>query len=117
MDEVSDDLSLSFALKPNLSLDVGIKTWPDLVFRVVATVEFVLQAGVLALAGVGVWVLRWNLNNAGTPASRNYAPIMFITGTALICGGIWACAAPIEETSHELRYERKRKSKQKSRPL
>lgn len=114
---MSDNASLSFAPKPNLSLNVGIKTWPDWVFYVVASVGFVLQAGVLALAGIGVWVLQWNLNKASTPASGNYAPIMFITGTLLMCVGVWACAALIGETTHELRYERKCESEQNSRLL
>lgn len=110
-----DDRTPPFAPKPNLSLNVGIKTWPDWVFRVVATVGFVLQAGVLALASVGVWILHWNLSKAGTPASRDYAPAMFITGTVLMCSGMWACAALIGETTRELRYERKHEPKQKTR--
>ncbi|RYP47067.1 hypothetical protein DL768_006794 [Monosporascus sp. mg162] len=97
----------SFAPKPNLSLNVGIKKQPDWVFFVVAAVGFVLQAGVLALAGVGVWILHWNLNGAETSASRDYAPAMFITGTVLTCGGMWSCAALIGQTTHELRFRRK----------
>lgn len=104
-----------FAPKPNLSLNVGIKKQPDWVFYTAAAIGFVLQAGVLALAGVGVWILRWNLNNAETPASRDYAPIMFIAGTILMCGGMWSCAALIGETTHELRYKRKRESAEQSR--
>ncbi|KAF5698866.1 pfs ankyrin repeats & 6-phosphofructo-2-kinase, partial [Fusarium mundagurra] len=99
-----------FAPKPNLSLNVGIKKQPDCVFFIVAAVGFVLQAGVLALAAVGVWIFRWNLNDAGTPATRDYAPAMFIAGTVLMCGGMWSCAALIGQTTHELRYQRKRAS-------
>jgi hypothetical protein len=46
-----------FAPKPNLSLNVGIKKQPDCVFFVVAVAGFVLQAGVLALAVVGICIL------------------------------------------------------------
>ncbi|KAJ4176915.1 hypothetical protein NW767_015279 [Fusarium falciforme] len=109
--------TLGFAPKPNLSLNVGIKKWPRWVFFAVAAMGLVLQAGVLALAGVGVWILHWNLIDAGTPASRDYAPIMFITGTVLLCGGMWSCAALIGQTTRELRYRRDRESAQRSHLL
>ncbi|KAH7136361.1 hypothetical protein EDB81DRAFT_725201, partial [Dactylonectria macrodidyma] len=112
-----DDTPPPFAPKPNLSLNVGIKKQPDWVFSTVAVVGFVLQAGVLALAGVGVWILRWNINNAETPASRNYAPVMFIAGTVLMCGGMWSCAALIGQTTHELRYKREPEFADRSRLL
>ena len=48
----------SFACNPNLSLNVGIKKQEDWVFYAVAAVGLTLQTGVLALAGVGVWILR-----------------------------------------------------------
>lgn len=68
---------------------------------------FVLQACVLALAGTGVWVLGWNLNGTeSSSASRDYAPIMFITGTVLMCSGMWSCAALIGQTTYEVRFRR-----------
>lgn len=97
----------SFATHPNISLNVGIVKRPDWVFNAVAAVGFVLQAGVLALAGTGVWILRWDLNEGnGSPATRNYAPSMYIIGTILLCGGMWSCAALIGQTTRELRFER-----------
>jgi ankyrin repeat protein len=105
-----------FAPNPNLSLNVGIVKRPPWVFVIVAAVGLVLQAGVLALAGVGVWILQWNLNEAKTSASRDYAPVMFIVGTVLMCGGMWSCAALIGQTTYETRYRRTRPtSSQQSR--
>lgn len=78
----------SFAPNPNLSLNVGIIKRPRWVFFAIAAIGIILQAGLLALAGVGVWVLHWNLNEGGSSSSRDYAPIMFITGTVLMCGGM-----------------------------
>lgn len=98
-----------FAQKPNLSLNVGIKRQNDWVFFAIAVVGLVLQAGVVAFAGVSVWILRWNIN-AETLAARDYAPAMSITGTILMCGGMWSCAALIGETTDERRFIRPRES-------
>jgi hypothetical protein len=56
-----------FAPKPNLSLNVGIKTQPNWVFLVVAAVGFLLQSGVIALAGACVGFLAGIL---ATPAQQ-----------------------------------------------
>jgi hypothetical protein len=93
----------SFAPYPNLSLNVGIVKRSKWVFFAVAAVGFILQAGVLVLAGTGVWILGWNLNQVD-PASAHYAPIMYVVGTVLMCGGMWSCAALIGQTTHELYY-------------
>ncbi|KAK3300168.1 uncharacterized protein B0H64DRAFT_437346 [Chaetomium fimeti] len=97
---------LSFAPNPNLSLNVGIIKRSNWVLYTIAAVGFVLQAGVLALAGTGVWILGWNLSGAESSASRDYAPVMFITGTVLMCAGMWSCAALIGQTTHELHFRR-----------
>lgn len=108
-------LGSSASNPPNLSLNVGIVKQDDWKFLMVAILGLLLQAGVLALAGVGVWVLQWNLSGSGNSASRNYPPIMFIIGTLMLCGGLWACATLIGETTHEIRYKRKAGAKQSSR--
>ncbi|KAF0644307.1 hypothetical protein FPSE5266_03430 [Fusarium pseudograminearum] len=95
-----------FAPMPNLSLNVGIKRRPRWVFVAIALLGFILQGGVLTLAGVGVWMLGWNLSDSGSSASKNYAPIMFITGTIVMCGGMFSCAALIGQTTREVRYSR-----------
>jgi hypothetical protein len=89
-----------FAPNPNLSLNVGIVKPPDWVLYATATAGLILQAGVLALAGTGVWILGWSLNGESESASRDYAPIMFITGTILMCNGMWSCTALIGQTNH-----------------
>jgi ankyrin repeat protein len=96
-----------FAPNPNLSLNVGIVKRPFWVFVAVAAIGLVLQAGVLVLAGIGVWILHWNLNGQSA-AKRDYAPVMFIVGTVLMCGGMWCCAALIGQTTYETQYRRSR---------
>ncbi|KAM5357790.1 hypothetical protein ACJZ2D_015905 [Fusarium nematophilum] len=98
-----------FAPNPNLSLNVGIVKRSRWVFFAVGAAGFVLQAGVLALAGIGVWILHWNLNGDAS-SSTDYAPVMFIAGTILMCGGMWSCAALIGQTTHELCYRRQASS-------
>jgi len=102
---------VSFAPNPNLSLNVGIAKRPAWALYAIAATGCVLQACVLALAGAGVWILGWNLNGSesSSSASRDYAPIMFITGTVLMCSGMWSCAALIGQTTHEVRFRRARK--------
>ena len=97
----------SLAPNPNLSLNVGIVKRSKWVFLLIAIVGVILQTGVVALAGVGVWILGWNLNEGGNPSSRDYAPIMFITGTILMCGGMWSCACLIGQTTKEVCFRRK----------
>lgn len=94
------------APKPNLSLNVGIVKRPYWIFVVVAVVGCVLQFGVLALAGVGTWVLNWDVGGEETSASRSYAPIMFIAGTLMMCVGMGTCAALIGQTTHKVTFER-----------
>lgn len=96
-----------FAPKPNLSLNVGIKKQPAWLFRTVALLGVVLQLGLVALASAGGWFLDWNLNaGPGASPSSNYAPVMFVAGTVLMCFGMGSCAALIGQSTHESRYER-----------
>ncbi|KAF5009881.1 hypothetical protein FDECE_3932 [Fusarium decemcellulare] len=99
-------LAEEFAPNPNLSLNVGIVKRPKWVFVAIAITGVLLQAGVAALAGVGVWILGWNLNGGRSPASKNYAPFMFIGGTSLMCFGMWSCAYLIGQTTREVRFRR-----------
>lgn len=52
---------------------------------------------------VGIGFLGGNLNEASS-ASRDYAPVMPITGTVLMYAGMWSCAALNVQTTYELRY-------------
>ncbi|KAF7563449.1 hypothetical protein G7046_g697 [Stylonectria norvegica] len=96
-----------FAPNANLSLNVGIVKQPTWVFVTIAATGVSLQVGVLILAGVGVWHLGWNLSNSVDNASRDYAPVMFIAGTVVMCAGMWACAYLIGQTTHEVRFRRR----------
>ncbi|RSM11413.1 hypothetical protein CEP52_002998 [Fusarium oligoseptatum] len=95
------------APNPNLSLNVGIVKRPRWVYIAIAVTGIILQAGVLVLAGIGVWVLGWNLNGGRTSTTKHYAPVMFITGTTLMCLGMWGCAYLIGQTTEEVRFQRK----------
>jgi ankyrin repeat protein len=110
------DSTPTLAPNPNLSLNVGIRRSPDWVLWMVASIGIILQAGVLALAGVGVWILGWDLSEGGGPAARDYAPIMFIAGTILMCAGMWGCAFLIGQTTQEIRFQRKDNKKAEPRP-
>ena len=101
-----DSSNRSFAPNPNISLNAGIVKRPKWVFVTIAATGFCLQAGVLALAGVGVWTLDWNLSQGRNSSLRDYAPAMFIIGTVLMCGGMWSCAFLIGQTTHEIRFRR-----------
>ncbi|KAK2740060.1 ankyrin repeat domain-containing protein 28 [Colletotrichum kahawae] len=101
----SEQLSPASQNPPNLSLNVGITQYDPWVFCLIVLVGLILQAGVLVVAGIGVWVLGWNLNG-GTTASTNYAPTIFIIGTVLLCGGICACIAIIGQATTEVRCKR-----------
>ncbi|KAM6478850.1 hypothetical protein HDV62DRAFT_370078 [Trichoderma sp. SZMC 28011] len=98
--------SVELAPKPNLSLNVGIRRQPDWAFYVVAIIGFVLQAGILVFAGSAVWLLKWNLQKSNTKTPQDYAPGVFITGTIILCLGIWLCAALIGQTTNERYYRR-----------
>lgn len=91
---------------PNISLNVGIIKRPKWLFRAVAVVGFILQAGLIVLAGVGAWRLGWTKIQAGSPSSKNYAPIMYIIGTFLMSIGMWGCATVIGQTTDEVQYRR-----------
>ena len=95
----------SFAPNPNLSLNVGVRKQPSWVFWVIAVTGLILQVGVAVLAGVGVWILGWNLNESEGSA-KNYAPIMYVSGTVMLCFGMWSCAALIGQTTDEIRFKR-----------
>lgn len=111
-----DSHAALLAPNPNLSLNIGIRRPSDWIVWAVALLGIVLQCGVLALAGVGVWVLEWNLTEGGGSAARNYAPIMFIVGTTLLCAGMWGCAFLIGQTTQEIRFQRKNNSTRSHQP-
>lgn len=94
------------APRPNLSLNVGIKKQPDWVFYTVAAVGVLLQSFIIAFTAMGTWAYDWNIRSAGSSASQNYAPSMFIIGTCLLAVGMCSCAALIGQTTKEIQFRR-----------
>lgn len=93
------------SINPNLSINVGIKKSHSYVFFAVALLGFVLQAGVIAMAGVLSLGLQWTNNGKPTTIvpirtliSGNSTPVLFIAGTVLLCGGMFWCASLIGGT-------------------
>ncbi|KAL7790295.1 hypothetical protein V8C37DRAFT_417512 [Trichoderma ceciliae] len=76
--------SMDFAPKLNLSLNVGIKRQPDVVFYTVAAIGFILQSGILVFACAAAWLLDWNIEKLSSEASRNYVPGIFILAITLL---------------------------------
>lgn len=94
------------APRPNLSLNVGIKKQPHWVFYTVAAVGVLLQSFIIAFTAMGTWAYDWNIRSAGSSASQNYAPSMFIIGTCLLAVGMCSCAALIGQTTKEIQFRR-----------
>lgn len=98
---------------PNLSLNVGIKRKPPPVFWAVAMVGMVLQTGVLIFAVLVTYYLPLG-KNGGRPES--YACPLTITGTLLLCGGIFLCAFLVGESTKEQIFRRNKGDKDKHLP-
>ncbi|KJZ73149.1 hypothetical protein HIM_07533 [Hirsutella minnesotensis 3608] len=111
----SDSDYLPFAVKPNLSLNAGIKRQPPWVFILVALTGFILQVGILVLAGFGAWKLDWELYKPADSSSKDYAPRMYIAGTSLLCVGMCSCAALVGQATREITFKRRPGSEQRTR--
>ncbi|KAF7542497.1 hypothetical protein G7Z17_g11525 [Cylindrodendrum hubeiense] len=74
-DEVTVGAKL-FAPNPNLSLNVGIVKRSRAVFFAIAAAGFILQAGVLALAGVDVWLVSTNISLLDICAHELFTALM-----------------------------------------
>ncbi|PWI69794.1 hypothetical protein PCL_00706 [Purpureocillium lilacinum] len=109
------DSGSGFAPKPNLSLNVGIKRQPLWVFSLVALIGLVFQAGLVVLAGFGAWKWDWGISQSFDSSSKDYAPRMFISGTALLCLGMFGCAAIVGQATSEVTYKRQKSSASSSR--
>ncbi|RYP83495.1 hypothetical protein DL770_005385 [Monosporascus sp. CRB-9-2] len=117
-----------FAANPNLSLNVGIVKLPDSVFYLVAVLGLVLQAGVLAMAGLVSWKYGWTKDDdtgsanstqattTTTVISDNPSALVFICGSVFMCLGMFLCAALIGQSTREYTYQRKQGQGQASVP-
>ncbi|KAJ4856500.1 ankyrin repeats (3 copies) domain-containing protein [Trichoderma breve] len=108
---MSDAFSQNFS--PNLSLNVGIKRKPPLIFLTVAITGMVLQAGVLVFAVLTTYYLRWEKDGSHP---ESYACPLTITGTLLLCGGIFLCAFLVGESTKEQVFRRNPDSGDKNVP-
>ncbi|KAF6816667.1 ankyrin repeat domain-containing protein 28 [Colletotrichum sojae] len=88
---------------PNLSHNIGTKRLNYWWFVLAATVGFVLQGGVLALAVVATYHLKWEKEGSQPPA---YACPMAVVGTVLVCGGVFLCAYLVGESTEDMIYHR-----------
>ncbi|KAF2997730.1 hypothetical protein E8E14_002132 [Neopestalotiopsis sp. 37M] len=86
----------SFA--PNLSLNIGIQKQPPYVFWIVAITGFILQAGVLAFAGVITYHWQWERDGHRPDV---YAFPLTLVGTLLVSIGIYWCAALVGDSTAE----------------
>lgn len=91
-----------FALKPNLSLNVGIHERPRPWFIAAAVLGIVLQSGVLVWAGISRYVLQFFQSKA----TAAYAVPMTVSGTLLVSFGVGLCAVLIDRSTGERRFTR-----------
>ncbi|KAI1398610.1 hypothetical protein F4819DRAFT_21440 [Hypoxylon fuscum] len=96
----------SFA--PNLSLNVGIKRKPQAIFWAVAIAGAILQAGVMVFASMVTYYLHWEIDGS---SPEQYACPLAISGTLLVCGGVFCCAYLVGESTKERVFRRKPNNK------
>jgi hypothetical protein len=118
-----DSLERAEHRSPNLSLNIGIKKAHRLLLYGVAVLGSCLQVGklpnkallyseclssslgVLVFAGLTAYRFPNRFLRDGAPAERYSFPMM-VTGTLLVCLGMFLCAYIIERSTNEVHYER-----------
>ncbi|KAL9094734.1 MAG: hypothetical protein Q9165_003004 [Trypethelium subeluteriae] len=93
-----------FALKPNLSLNVGIRNRSLFWTWMAATVGFLLQVFVCIFATLVTFYFRWPKDGARAPS---YAYPMTIIGTLAVSCGVFLCAFLIGSSTAERHFERR----------
>ncbi|KAF9892920.1 hypothetical protein FE257_000512 [Aspergillus nanangensis] len=83
---------------PNLSLNKGIERRHRNWFYCAAVVGFVLQFGVIAYAAVTVFLYPKKFPKDGKPVDDYVFPL-FLSGTLLLCTGMFLCAFIIKRSS------------------
>ncbi|GBF61118.1 ankyrin repeat protein [Trichophyton mentagrophytes] len=92
----------SFAINPNLSLNVGIKQGSKHWFTAAAIFGGLLQSSVLVWATIA----RYKFNDVRRDLQDTYAIPLAVIGTCLLCLGTGLCAALIEGSTKERIFER-----------
>lgn len=95
------------AFAPNLSLNVGIKRQHQAVFWVAALFGFASQSAVVAFALVATYLFKWDKEDSPPEA---YACPMAVTGTLVVCGGVFICAYMIGSSAHEQIFYKKQRN-------
>ncbi|KAJ0418391.1 hypothetical protein BJY00DRAFT_314953 [Aspergillus carlsbadensis] len=101
----SDSLERAEHRSPNLSLNIGIKKPPRLLLYGIAALGSCLQVGVLVFAGLTAYRFPNRFLRDGAPAEQYSFPMM-MTGTLLVCLGMFLCAYIIERSTSEVHYDR-----------
>ncbi|KAK8246890.1 hypothetical protein HDK90DRAFT_461685 [Phyllosticta capitalensis] len=91
-----------FALKPNLSLNVGIQQRDRPWFIAAAILGIALQSGVLIWAGFS----RYTFHLVQANSSADYAVPMTVTGTILVSCGVGLSALLIDKSTEERWFQR-----------
>ncbi|KAK6356797.1 hypothetical protein TWF718_001138 [Orbilia javanica] len=93
--------------RPNLSLNVGITQLPKLVTYSAAVVGVILQAGMLVFAALTVYTYPEKFLTAADAPAEPYAFPMTLSGTVLVCFGMFLCAFIIERSTDEAHYQQR----------
>ncbi|KAF3164646.1 hypothetical protein TWF751_009541 [Orbilia oligospora] len=93
--------------RPNLSLNVGITQLPKLVTYSAAVVGVVLQTGMLVFAALTVYTYPDKFLTAAEKPAEPYAFPMTLSGTVLVCFGMFLCAFIIERSTDEVHYKQR----------
>ncbi|KAH8724025.1 hypothetical protein GQ44DRAFT_619201, partial [Phaeosphaeriaceae sp. PMI808] len=96
--------NLRHAPNPNLSLNIGIKKHHPFVFWIAATLGFLLQASVMVFGMLATYKLDLRKNGRPPPP---WAFPLTLTGTTLLCSGMFFCAVLIERSTEERVFKRK----------
>jgi hypothetical protein len=98
------------AFPPNLSLNLSISRQPSGVLLMIAVVSFLLQAGVLAFAGLAAYPYRQRFTKDGA-LMPPYAFPFTLVGTTLMCFGMFLCATLVDRSTKKAKWKKKPESK------
>ncbi|KAK6515517.1 hypothetical protein TWF506_007850 [Arthrobotrys conoides] len=100
---------------PNLSLNVGIARIPQVVTYLAATFGMVLQTGVLIFAILTTHpkFVHQFTDSEESGSRPSYGLPFTLTGTILVCTGMFFCAYIIEQCTEEVVYKRSKKQPSK----
>ncbi|OAQ97346.1 hypothetical protein LLEC1_05056 [Akanthomyces lecanii] len=99
-----DNKSNARFFAPNLSLNIGIKKQPTTVFWIVCLGGLILQGGVLLLAAIVTYHLKWKKDEK---LPNSYACPLVLIGTLLLGLGIFLCAFLVGQSTDEAVWYRK----------